>query len=1213
MHDPAAGADRDTAWEELEQCLARAREQADRSVLLTPEAVSAARRLAAAATDPAADPGAARTLAWYHWNRYLILPKGHDRADFELSIRYFGPLFSIQPGLVPQQIRGLMQRGARRGAKGMNLERIGDRVAECFEEFQRTGQLPALIEAAMLIRASVEATKPKDPNYAIRRSNLAAVLLEIFHALRWAEVLAEARDLSLSLLDAFSEGDPDRITVLFNLGSIQRGLYEGSDELQDLHEAERWLRMAIAAAPPDDPRLPVIYSVLGYCLRTSFERAGETGDRLLAEALEAGQRSVQIIPPDHPLKARVIANLSVTQWLSALRADDLLALRSAVETGRRAVSATFPGHIDYPPMMSNLGCFLLSLFQHTYEIDVLEEAVGVGRAAVKALPAGHPQRAWHQANLCLFLAMLSGLTGESADLYEAVAEGRAAVAATTRQDVFRGAMSNNLAAALYRFYEHTGEIDALVEALDRSIEAVRLLPADHPERASALSNAEVVTHSLYELFDRFGPAAVAEGMARPELLTETVTLAQAAVDSGKEALAVMARSRPDRARFLGNLGAAQHALFDRTGDLSLLDEALDHTRRAIDALPPGHAERGMYANNLGNFLRAHGDRAGSPAPLADAYAAYTEACENTAATARIRIAAYRNRASLDIQAARPGAALESLERAIELIQSLASRSLRFADREHVLGQLSGLAGECCTAALAAGRPEYAVELLEQTRGLLAADRVEGASSDLARLRVAHPRLADEVDQLRDRMDTLAAASLGPQSPIVFSGAEAVAAGVRRDTSGAIAEARRLADERRGAYARWTGLLERIRALDEFAGFLRAPRFADLAAAGAEGPVVFLCTGPEAGSALIVGGEQDSAVRVVRLPGLNEDETDEQVRRFVTAVTATRDDDPQIVSNAQAEILGVMEWLWDATCGPVLSSMGLLAPEDDARARPDADAGGTVARPVVPPRLWWCPVGLLAFLPIHAAGRSAVNPRSLGTRLSGLAGPPGTVLDSVVSSYTATLRGLVYARSRRPSAPEGSTLVVSVPGLEDYPALPGALAEAERVAGLLAATWLANPTRREVLGALAANRIAHFACHASANARDPGTSRLVLADHADIPLTVRDISALKLTADLAFLSACETAVTAPSLADEPVHIAGAFQLAGFRSVVGTLWPVVDPIAARLTGSFYRELTRDGQRRPAVTHVAVALHEAVRELRTHYRDAPAAWAAYVHTGV
>jgi hypothetical protein len=156
-----------------------------------------------------------------------------------------------------------------------------------------------------------------------------------------------------------------------------------------------------------------------------------------------------------------------------------------------------------------------------------------------------------------------------------------------------------------------------------------------------------------------------------------------------------------------------------------------------------------------------------------------------------------------------------------------------------------------------------------------------------------------------------------------------------------------------------------------------------------------------------------------------------------------------------------------------------------------------------------------------------------------------------------------------------------------------------------------------LDALPGHRIAHFACHASANMIDPGMSRLLVADHVDTPPTVRDISALRLTADLAFLSACETAVTAPALAlalaDEPVHIAGAFHLAGFRGVVGTLWAVIDPAAARLTEAFYRELTADGAGQPAAGRAARALHDAVRELRVRYRGAPAAWAAHIYTGV
>ncbi|MFF6954638.1 CHAT domain-containing protein [Streptomyces iakyrus] len=52
-----------------------------------------------------------------------------------------------------------------------------------------------------------------------------------------------------------------------------------------------------------------------------------------------------------------------------------------------------------------------------------------------------------------------------------------------------------------------------------------------------------------------------------------------------------------------------------------------------------------------------------------------------------------------------------------------------------------------------------------------------------------------------------------------------------------------------------------------------------------------------------------------------------------------------------------------------------------------------------------------------------------------------------------------------------------------------------------------------------------------------------------------------------LSACATVMPTPDAPDELTHLAAAFRLAGFRSVVATLWPARD-LAAAETPRFSR---------------------------------------------
>ncbi len=66
--------------------------------------------------------------------------------------------------------------------------------------------------------------------------------------------------------------------------------------------------------------------------------------------------------------------------------------------------------------------------------------------------------------------------------------------------------------------------------------------------------------------------------------------------------------------------------------------------------------------------------------------------------------------------------------------------------------------------------------------------------------------------------------------------------------------------------------------------------------------------------------------------------------------------------------------------------------------------------------------------------------------------------------------------------------------------------------------------------------------------------------------------------LAYLSACETASAGLELrlADESIHLASAFLLAGFPNVIATLWQIDDAIAVDVADTFYRGLQKPTER-------------------------------------
>ena len=101
--------------------------------------------------------------------------------------------------------------------------------------------------------------------------------------------------------------------------------------------------------------------------------------------------------------------------------------------------------------------------------------------------------------------------------------------------------------------------------------------------------------------------------------------------------------------------------------------------------------------------------------------------------------------------------------------------------------------------------------------------------------------------------------------------------------------------------------------------------------------------------------------------------------------------------------------------------------------------------------------------------------------------------------------------------------------------------------------------------------------------------------------------------LAYLSACSTAeIKVSDLADEALHLASSFQVAGFGHVVASMWPSNDAVCAQVAKLFYQELLVNGGIKAGDRAVSAALHTAVSQVRLQNLERPHLWAQYIHSG-
>ncbi|MEV0355709.1 CHAT domain-containing protein [Nocardia sp. NPDC050697] len=926
-------------------------------------------------------------------------------------------------------------------------------------------------------------------------------------------------------------------------------------------------------------------------LRDRFRYSGEVAD--LLAGIACLRRAIGYVP-DHPIRHELSVNLSALLLDHFHLVGDLAALREVVarcdaviprlgEEGRLVAAMMRAdslirlaehtrdlAHLTdaigsasrlprTPGVEWILGTALRVRYEFTGDHAALVDAAAALRRGVAAIPVDDPDHAGVLSELGNVLQLSAEHTGDEPVRESGIRYLRAAVDSTPSTSPLLPSRTMDLSAALLDRGRRTGDVAALTEAV---VLARAALAASAPGTRWAGSCRANLLLTLECLFERTGDAglldeAIEIGGSAPAGDPAQVTLAlllgnahharflragaetdlRRAITALSDVVETVPYGEVDHVVALANLGRIWLSDYGIGHDPESLRRSVAALGTAVRASAPETSLRAGVLFDYGNALVAEFGHRGDPATLAAAGHAFLAAAEIEAWPPLARITAARAWANTEAGADRWPRARDAFAFAVGLLPLAVSRGLVRADQQRTLAQLDGLAADAAAVALWADDPETAVRLLELGRGQLGGQLLQ-SRSDLSRLHAVAPELARRLSGIFDR--------LPPSRPLAGAAA----------------------DERHHLDIELRQVLAEVRALPGMADFLAPPELGALLACTVDGPVVLINVSGFRSDALIV---RPAGITTVELPRVTPEAVADRVTAFDAALAASARPGPE-ETGAQTVITEILGWLWDAVAEPVLERLG-----------------HTAAPPGDWPRVWWSPIGRLALLPIHAAGRF----------------PDGAaVLDRVVSSYTPTLRALQYAKSRATNA-EGDLAIVAIGAVPGGTTLGSVRREAADIAALTPATTLrdAAATVDAVRAALGTHASVHFACHAASDPDDPSAGHLVVHDGR---LSVLDISALDLSgARLAVLSACETSRGTQRIPDEGLHLVSAFQLAGFPQVIGTLWQVNDLVARQVAVELHRGIA-------AGEDAATALHHAVRGCRERYAAAPALWAAHLHSG-
>ncbi|KAG8737880.1 hypothetical protein FRC10_007566 [Ceratobasidium sp. 414] len=979
----------------------------------------------------------------------------------------------------------------------------------------------------------------------------------------------------------------DKPILLDSLGRAYLARFKSLRDPRDITTAIACHDEAIRRAPTQHADTPDLLNNIAVAFFELFDYQGEVDG--INKAIDYFEQSISLTPDGHIDKPSRINNLAISHHHRFGQLGNLADLNLAIDYQTQVLSHPIQRDADRIDVLTSLGNSYCSRFDHAGELTDVDHAIACQTQAVSDAPNGYNAESVLLHDLGGSYQSRYQRLGRLSDIDQALAYHSKAVLLAPSGHELRPKLLASLATSHAMRFRHLEEISDIDKAITYYNEA---LESPHTPTVERLNNLGIAYTTRYthlkdpedidKAIDAQGQATslIPEGHAGMQALlanmgvswqrrfgiSNNVSDIDNAIDYLTQAVSLAPAGHVSKPGRLNNLAQAHHVRFQSLENLVDIEKAVTLGQEAVSLTPDGDADMVERYYDLGVFSRSQFGNLGERHLIQRSVDCFEQAMRSPLGRASTKFYAAWELAKA-VRLLGHSSPMLAYKQAMDLLPQFVWLGHGVNHRYKNLSSSGHIFTEAVACAIESNELDVALEWLEQGSSVVWKQTMllRTPFDDLRRKDSVLAERLEEVARSLDLTDTETA--LGSK----ISRTEL-------DIERAAQRLRRLAEE-------WDQLLSQARLLPGFHNFLKPKTAKELIRAAKTGAVVVINVHRSRCDALILAPDADGIIHLP-LPNLSHIKATQARIQLAEALHSSGIRARGFKVNrpsAEASVESVLSLLWSTVVEPVLDRLGYTRVPTDGEL----------------PHITWCSTGPLAFLPLHAAG---VYNR-----------PAGKTFEFVVSSYTPTLSGLLA----KPPVPEQFSGLLAVgqsvvPGFKPIPETTTELSLIQKQASSIPFTRLEGnmATSAAVLGAMEKHSWVHLACHATQDSTDPTTSAFHLYN-SQLDLATIATKSLK-HAGLAFLSACQTAAGDDNLPEQAVHLAAGMIIAGYSTVIATMWSINDKDAPLIAEKVYARMLEGGV--PDTRKAAKALHDAVGSLRARIGEKSfVRWVPFVHLGL